>query len=216
MVIFVTSRKLCREPFIERMEKLINGRPYAVMLREKDMDQDAYEDLAHELEKLCRAKGVFLILNNNKEAAEKIRDCSLHLSIDSLREMGAHTESCKGIGASVHSVEEAVEAESLGAEYLVAGHIYATGCKEGVPPRGTGFLREVCRAVSIPVYAIGGVKVERVADIMNAGAAGVCIMNEAMTCDNPGELAGRFWHNISKQKTKNKHIKNGEIGRINN
>lgn len=50
------------------------------------------------------------------------------------------------------------EAEQLGASYLTAGHIYATDCKRGLPPRGLGFLKEVCREVSIPVYGIGGIK----------------------------------------------------------
>ena len=62
------------------------------------------------------------------------------------------------IGISIHSVEEAKEAEQLGASYLTAGHIYATDCKRGLPPRGLGFLKEVCREVSIPVYGIGGIK----------------------------------------------------------
>ena len=62
------------------------------------------------------------------------------------------------LGISIHSVEEAKEAEQLGASYLTAGHIYATDCKRGLPPRGLGFLKEVCREVSIPVYGIGGIK----------------------------------------------------------
>ena len=78
------------------------------------------------------------------------------------------------IGISIHSVEEAKEAEQLGASYLTAGHIYATDCKRGLPPRGLGFLKEVCREVSIPVYGIGGIKFdeEQWNDMKKCGAVG--------------------------------------------
>src|SRR5689334_1120551 len=87
------------------------------------------------------------------------------------------------IGASVHSVEEAKEAVILGATYLIAGHIFSTDSKKGVPSRGLSFLKQVCDAVSIPVFAIGGIKRNDVNAIKAAGANGVCIMSEAMTCE---------------------------------
>ena len=86
------------------------------------------------------------------------------------------------IGASVHSPEEAVLAEKLGASWLIAGHIFATACKPDLPPRGLDFLRNVCSSVSIPVYAIGGITPERLPAIMQAGAAGCCGMSQMMQC----------------------------------
>ena len=62
------------------------------------------------------------------------------------------------IGTSVHSVEEAIEAQNLGATYISAGHIFATDCKKGVPPRGLDFLKKVCQTATIPVYSIVGIK----------------------------------------------------------
>ena len=86
------------------------------------------------------------------------------------------------IGASIHSVEEAKRAEKLGASYLTAGHIYKTGCKPDLAPRGLEFLREVCQSVDIPVYAIGGIHLEgsQFAEIQEAGAKGGCVMSEFM------------------------------------
>ncbi len=86
------------------------------------------------------------------------------------------------IGASIHSVEEARKAEKLGASYLTAGHIYETGCKPDLAPRGLGFLREVCQSVDIPVYAIGGIHLEKqqLSEIYEAGARGACIMSVFM------------------------------------
>ena len=98
----------------------------------------------------------------------------------------------KIIGTSVHSVEDAIKAEQLGATYMTAGHIFATDCKKGLPPRGLAFLKNVCNAVQIPVYAIGGINiasnddndsdlnVPRLAEVMECGAAGGCIMSGMM------------------------------------
>lgn len=86
------------------------------------------------------------------------------------------------LGTSVHSAAEAVEAEALGASYLTAGHIYATDCKKGLPPRGLHFLKEVCQSVSIPVYAIGGIKLDgkQLEEVMQYGAEGGCVMSGMM------------------------------------
>ena len=90
----------------------------------------------------------------------------------------------KVIGTSVHSVEDAIKAEQLGATYMTAGHIFATDCKKGLPPRGLDFLKNVCDTVQIPVYAIGGINiassegddstlnVPRLKDVMECGNAG--------------------------------------------
>ena len=80
------------------------------------------------------------------------------------------------------SVEEAVEAVSLGASYVTAGHIFATDCKKGLPPRGLSFLKEVCETVSIPVYAIGGITFDKTQwnALKEQGASGACIMSGMM------------------------------------
>ena len=83
---------------------------------------------------------------------------------------------------SEKGVEEAKEAEGLGASYLTAGHIYATDCKKGLPPRGLTFLEKICRNTTIPVYAIGGIGLTdgRIEEVIRCGARGACIMSEVM------------------------------------
>ena len=73
----------------------------------------------------------------------------------------------------------------LGADYVTAGHVFDTSCKAGLPGRGLDFLRAVCAAVSIPVYAIGGVEGDKLSQIRAAGAAGACLMSGLMTCADP-------------------------------
>ena len=67
-----------------------------------------------------------------------------------------------------------------GATYLTAGHVFLTDCKKGVPARGLDFLADVCRAVNVPVYAIGGINDKNAGDCIQAGAAGVCMMSGYM------------------------------------
>ncbi|WP_278287557.1 thiamine phosphate synthase [Ruminiclostridium josui] len=93
---------------------------------------------------------------------------------------------------SVHSVKEAQEACNSGASALIGGHIYETDCKKGVSPRGLDFLSEVCNSVSIPVFGIGGITQDRVKEVIMAGAKGVCIMSQAMTCPSPSLLTSRI------------------------
>ena len=96
------------------------------------------------------------------------------------------------LGASCHSVEDAVEAEKLGCTYLTAGHVFATDCKRGLPGRGLDFLKAVCQSMSIPVYAIGGISPENIADVRKAGAAGACVMSGLMGCENPSDFLKKF------------------------
>lgn len=74
-------------------------------------------------------------------------------------------------------------AQKLGATYISAGHIFATDCKKDLPPRGLEFLKEVCNSVTIPVYAIGGIKLSDVQmdEIIKCGAKGGCIMSGMMS-----------------------------------
>ena len=86
----------------------------------------------------------------------------------------------KRIGTSIHSVEDAVFAESHGADYITAGHIFTTDCKKGLPGRGVDWLKSICHAVSIPVYAIGGISDANISMLSDCNIAGYCMMSASM------------------------------------
>ena len=87
------------------------------------------------------------------------------------------------IGTSIHSVEQLRQAETLGASYVMAGHVFATDCKKGLEPRGLDFLSAICRASDLPVYGIGGIHSGNEEQVMGAGASGVCMMSSCMRED---------------------------------
>lgn len=192
MLILVTNRMLCKDDFLQRIQALVKGKPHAIMLREKDLVLEDFEVLAKKVQEICEGAQVPLIINRNITAAAKLNLLNIHLSISDLRKHQNDLFPFKNIGASVHSVSEAVEAEKLGATYLAAGHIFSTDCKKDVPPRGLPFLKEVCDSVRIPVFAIGGITKDHVRDVLETGAKGMCIMSEAMSCQNPSELVKQF------------------------
>jgi len=192
MLIYITNRKLCNHSFLEQIEQLAKGKPQAIMLREKDLTLAEYEELACKVKKICDSYNVNLIINQNISVAAKLNIKTVQLSMDYLRKYQDEIHSFIDIGASVHSIDEAKEAESLGATYLIAGHIFSTESKKGAPPRGLSFLKNVCESVSIPVFAIGGITRNAINDIKTTGAKGICIMSEAMTCEEPSALSKMF------------------------
>ena len=185
-IIAVSNRHLCSRPFSEQIERVCQLHPRALILREKDLTEEEYAILAEQVLEICGTYQVPCILHTYWKVALDLHCTSIHLPLAQLRECRKQPDvtlkSFSQIGTSVHSVEDALEAQKLGATYITAGHIYATDCKKGLPPRGLDFLRDVCRAVDIPVYAIGGIKIDQAqfTDILNCGAAGGCIMSGMM------------------------------------
>lgn len=192
MLICVTNQKLCNDDFLNRINLIAQGKPQAIMLREKELSVPEYKKLAIKVNKICARNEVSLIINQNVETALKMNLKNIQLSMDDLRKSEKEIREFEQIGASIHSVNDAKEAEKLGATYLIAGHIFPTDCKKGIAPRGLSFLKEVCDSVKIPVFAIGGITKDKLENVLNTGAKGVCIMSEAMTCIKPIELAGEY------------------------
>lgn len=174
-IICVTNRRLCAKPLEEQLAFLAKKGISRVILREKDLPEEEYAALA---KRVLGVPEIELFIHNFPNVARELSVKKIHFPLAKLtREICAEFEV---VGASVHSVEEAVEAEKLGAAYVTAGHIFATDCKKGVPPRGLDFLENVCKSVKIPVYAIGGITRGNMHLALEAGAAGVCVMSGLM------------------------------------
>ena len=163
----VTDRKISRAPFLQQIETICALCPKALILREKDLTEAEYTQLAQKVQAVCRTCGVKFIVHTFWRVG-------LALGAD-----GAHAGR---FGVSVHSAEEAKAALALGAAYLTAGHIYASSCKQGVPPRGPAFLKEICTLSPVPVYAIGGIGLNKaqLEEVLACGAAGACVRSAFM------------------------------------
>ncbi len=166
----------------------------AIVLREKDLPPAEYEALAKEFLAVCAGYDTVPVLHGHVGLMQKLSANYLHLSIPKAREL-AEQRDCAAkytdgrqetdgesfcLGVSVHSEEQLLEAQQCGAEYVFYGHVFATDCKKGAPPRGLSLLGDICRKASVPVYAIGGITPENALEAVAAGASGVCVMSWGM------------------------------------
>lgn len=196
----MTNRRLCGEDFLERIGKVAAVRPAGMILREKDLTEPEYKALARRVMGICKEYEVLRILHSFVDTAAELEAEAIHLPLPVLREM---TEEQKArfpiLGASCHSAKDAVEAQLLGCTYITAGHIFATDCKRGLQGRGLAFLRDVCRSVTIPVYAIGGIAPDNIGPVRGAGAEGACVMSGLMQCVD----VAAYWKEFEKRGEEN-------------
>ena len=182
-ILSVTNRHLCRENFAERTRKIARAGADGIILREKDLEEGAYQALSREVLDGCGDK---LILHSFPEVALNLKISRIHLPLPLLRSLSENQrQKFTVLGASCHSLHDVQEAESLGCTYVTLGHIFATDCKKGLPPRGLAFLEDVAKNTRLPVYAIGGIGRDNIRLIREAGASGACIMSGLMVCEDP-------------------------------
>lgn len=190
-VVCVTNRRLCQGSLVERIKKIgQESMADYVILRERDLPEPEYEALAGQVIQVCEEQNMTPILHSyipvlERLAKESKKKISFHLPVGRLGELTQEQRICvELLGASVHSLQDALEAQEKGCDYIVAGHIFDTDCKAGVPGRGLEFLKEICSEVEIPVYAIGGINKENASSVLEAGASGVCLMSGLMVTEH--------------------------------
>ena len=189
----VTDPASCREVLADRLRHLAASCIDALILRAKELPPQDYLTLASQAQLICQANGLPLILHTYPDACHQLGIFSLHVSYPQLVQQPQLRTQVQRLGVSVHTLTEARQAAALGADYLIAGHIFATACKQGLPGRGIDFLREVCDATPLPVYAIGG-------RIKKAGADGACLMSSLMTCPEPALLVRELRQTLEERR----------------
>lgn len=192
-ILCITNRKLCSGDFLTQVEKIAGAHPKAIILREKDLSEQEYESLGTKVVEICKKYNTPCILHSFPHAAKKLGCNGIHLPLPLLEKMTVKEK--KGfsvLGASCHSLEDALRAWKLGCTYITVGHIFDTDCKAGIPGRGLDFLKEICGNVEIPVYAIGGIAPENIKKVKDAGAFGACVMSGLMKAADPVKYLEAF------------------------
>lgn len=185
-IVAVTNRKLCVEPLPNRVAKLCAAGVDRVIVREKDLTEHEYAQLIDDiLEAVAPEHRRLITVNTFADIAQEKGIVSIQLPIQELEAHPDFIHEFATVGVSVHSLDEARQAQKLEANFAMAGHIFATDCKPGVEPRGIDFLAEICRETTIPIYAIGGIDLETITQAKKAGSSGACLMSALMTCEDP-------------------------------
>ncbi len=199
-IVCVTDFKSCVGDFFQRIDALARGGIDAVILREKDLNDDEYFILAQKVLGICSHYNTRCILHGHIKAARKLNAKAIHLPLVAARTLCDDDRAFfETIGVSCHSVGEAKEAQSMGASYVTFGHVFESCCKPELPPRGLKELAEVVGAVSLPVWAIGGINEQNIAKTLHEGASGACLRSQLMRCENIREYISLLKKAISRK-----------------
>lgn len=182
------------QPLARQVEAALQNGATCLQLREKALDPAAFREEARQMAALCRRYGVPLIINDNVEVALACGAAGVHLGQQDMPIAQARRMAGPDLilGASAHTVQEALEAQAAGADYLGVGAVFSTSTKADASPLPLTTLREICAAVSIPVVAIGGITETNLLQLTGCGAAGVAVVSAIFGAPDPGAATARL------------------------
>ncbi len=191
-----TGRKL-----IDVVASALSGGARLVQLREKDLDPKQLYPLAAELRNLTRDSGAKLIINRDIELCLAVEADGVHLGRYgiSIREARRRLGRDRLIGYSAHAVDEALQAECDGADFITFSPVFHTPSKAGYgPPVGLDKLTETCKRISIPVFALGGINTANIPEVMACGASGVALISAVISAPSPQAASAALLETIEK------------------
>ena len=176
----VTDRSWLKgKTLYQQVEEALKGGTTFVQLREKTLDEAAFLQEAIQIKELCKMYNVPFVINDNIEIALAMNADGVHIgqSDMALSEARAKLGPDKIIGVSAQTVEQALEAQEKGADYLGVGAVFPTGSKADAVEVSHQTLKAICKAVSIPVVAIGGISEANVMQLSGTGICGVAVIS---------------------------------------
>jgi thiamine-phosphate pyrophosphorylase len=183
-VCFITDKSSCGVPLYETVFTVLRAGIRFIQYRQKEgTRREIYEEAA-KLRKLTRFFNATLIINDHADIALAVDAEGVHLGQDDLplteakKIMGG-----KIIGISTHDLKQARDAETGGADYIGFGPVFETKTKDAGKPRGTDNLKLIAQNVRIPVIAIGGVNIDNIGSVMQAGAGAAAVASAICSGD---------------------------------
>lgn len=176
----VTDRHwLNGETLYSQVEKALKGGVTFIQLREKNLDEGSFLEEAKEIQKLCKEYNVPFVINDNVEIAKEINADGVHVGQSDMEAQNVREilGDDKIIGVSAQTVEQALLAEKHGADYLGVGAVFKTGSKDDAEKVSHDELERICKAVSIPVIAIGGITHDNVKKLAGRGIVGIAVIS---------------------------------------
>lgn len=161
------------------VKESLEGGVTFLQLREKELDEEHFLEEARELQKLCREYQVPFVVNDNVDIAVAINADGVHVGQSDMEagDVRAKLGPDKIIGVTAKTVKQAVLAQERGADYLGVGAVFHTDSKADAREISFDTLRDICKAVSIPVIAIGGITEENVKELAGTGICGVAVIS---------------------------------------
>jgi thiamine-phosphate pyrophosphorylase len=160
-------------------EQMVTGGVDLIQLRGKGKSIDELVDLASEIHKITARSDTPLIVNDHAEIAARAPVEGVHVGQDDDSVLVARQKAGRDliVGKSTHSLAQAITANSEGADYIGFGPIFATPTKPDYKPIGLGDIRQVHLDVSIPIFCIGGINIDNLQQVIDAGAKRVVMVS---------------------------------------
>jgi len=178
----ITDRNLLtpHSSLLTAVEEALKGGVKAVQLREKDLRTRDLLEMAYKMREMTKKYNAKFFVNDRVDVALAVGADGVHLGQQSIPAEAvrriAHNKLM--VGASTHSIEEAISADKQGADFITLGPVFETPSKMKYgKPVGVDLLREAKEKISIPVFAIGGIKEDKVSDVIKAGADGIALVS---------------------------------------
>ena len=190
----------CPDPF-EFARSVVHGGAPVVQIRAKGVTDRVAYTAAHRIAEFCRSHGVLCIVNDRPDLALAVGADGCHVGEHDLAV--PVVRSLLGVGAIVGGTARnplsAAQHQRDGATYVGVGPVYSTSSKSGLPdPIGVDMMRAVAEAVDIAVIAISGVTLERIPELIRAGAYGVAVIGAVARADDPCAMTARFVETINE------------------
>jgi thiamine-phosphate pyrophosphorylase len=180
-------------------QQLCDGGSDLIQLRAKNYPPDEIRRLAEKVLPVTRRAGIGLVINDHLEIAREVGADICHLGQEDFFDAG-HTHisqlAAPGsqllIGLSTHAPAQAERALSAGADYIAIGPIYATGTKPTAKPVTLEYVRWAAANVSVPWFAIGGINLQTLDDVLAAGATGICVVSAILNAPDIAKACAEY------------------------
>lgn len=187
-------------PLIHDVQLALEGGVTMIQLREKNLDEESFYREAIEIKELCKKFHVPFIINDNVELAKKVDADGIHVGQNDMaaQDVRAIIGPDKILGVSTQTVEEALLAQKMGADYLGVGAVFPTGSKDDCWVLSHDFCREICSAVTIPVVAIGGINLGNISKLSGLGFSGISLISAIFGQSDIKSAAMKLKEEVSK------------------
>ena len=170
---------------IDKVKKAIDGGVTCIQLREKNLPYEQFLKRALLIRKICKKKNITFIVNDNIKIAIESDADGVHIGQDDLNILEARKLiGNKILGVSVQTIDQAMESEKYGANYLGVGAVFPTQTKKDILMVSVNTLKKISFAVSIPVVAIGGLNLKNIEILKNTGIKGIAVSSAIFLPDD--------------------------------
>ena len=187
---FITDAGLSKKDIFEDVKAAIKGGVKIVQYREKNKTKEGMIEEAKKIKEICKGNNVFFLINDSVDIALEVGADGVHLGLDDISYEKARKLLGKEkiIGLTAHNMEEAINFEKIGADYIGVSPVFGTTTKKDAGrAMGLEKFRKIVNAVNIPCIGIGGINEDNMEEVIKAGADGVAMISAIVTKDDVEE-----------------------------